>query len=111
MSLIKPRALPPNPHIAVLATSSPSELPRIREAAMHLQASGTRVTLASNIDHHHRGYLSGSDQERAAEFNHYLRSPEYDAFFFARGGYGAMRILEALDYDAIRNNPRPIVGF
>ena len=111
MPLTKPRALPANPHIAVLATSSPSELPRIREAAYHLEASGARVTLAGNIDHHHRGYLAGSDEERAAEFNRYLRSPDYDAFFFARGGYGAMRILESLDYDAVRDNPRPIVGF
>ncbi|MBK5259113.1 MAG: LD-carboxypeptidase [Thermoanaerobaculia bacterium] len=111
MALIKPRALPSNPHIAVLAASSPSEMPRIQEAARHLEARGARVTLAANIDHHHRGYLAGSDEERLAELNRYLRSSEVDAIFFARGGYGAMRILEQVDYDAIRRNPRPIVGF
>ena len=70
-----------------------------------------RVTLAANIDHHHRGYLAGTDDERIEEFNRFVRSSEYDAFFFARGGYGAMRILDALDFDAIRRNPRPLVGF
>src|SRR6185436_1706199 len=33
------------------------------------------------------------------------------AFFFARGGYGAMRILERIDYAAMTANPRPLVGF
>ena len=110
-ALIKPRALPRNPHFAVLATSSPSEMHRIREAAFHLEAQGATVTLAPNIDHHHRGYLAGSDEERAEQFNHYMRSEQYDAFLFARGGYGAMRILESLDYDVIRRNRRPIIGF
>ena len=45
------------------------------------------------------------------QLNHYLRSDDVDAFFFARGGYGAMRILDRIDYDAIAANPRPIVGF
>jgi muramoyltetrapeptide carboxypeptidase len=95
----------------VLAASSPSELPRIREAVSHLEAYGLRVSLASNIDHHYRGYLAGTDDERIEELNRCLRSDEYDAILFARGGYGAMRILERVDYDAIRANPRPIIGF
>jgi muramoyltetrapeptide carboxypeptidase len=91
--------------------SSPSERLRIEAAARTLEARGLRVTLAANIDHHHRGYLAGDDDERLRELNHYLRSDEIDAFFFARGGYGAMRILDAIDYEAITANPRPIVGF
>ncbi len=109
--LTKPRSITSNAHIAVLAISSPSEIVRIEEAKRHLEARGLRVTLASNIDHQHRGYLAGSDDQRAQELNHYLNSGEYDAFFFARGGYGAMRILDRVDYAAIRSNPRPIVGF
>ena len=109
--LTKPRSLSRHGHIAVLAASSPSELPRIEEAKAHLEAQGLRVTLADNLGHHHRGYLAGSDAERVQEFNRFVRSAEYDAFFFARGGYGAMRILDALDYDAIAANPRPIIGF
>ncbi len=109
--LTKPRAITRNAHIAVLAASSPSELPRIREAVRHLEAQGPRVTLASNIDHHHRGYLAGTDDERLEELNRYLRSDEYDAFIFARGGYGVMRILDRVDYEAVAANPRPLIGF
>ena len=109
--LTRPKPLFRNSHVAVLAASSPSEMPRIEDAVRNLEARGLRVTLAENIAHHHRGYLAGSDAERTEQFNQCMRSEEYDGFLFARGGYGAMRILDALDYDAIRRNPRPIIGF
>ena len=109
--LTKPRALRAHSHIAVLAASGPSKLENILEGARAIESRGHRVTLADNIAHRHRGYLAGSDDERAAELNRFFRSPEYDAFFFARGGYGAMRILDRIDYAAIAANPRPVVGF
>jgi len=109
--LTRPRAITRSAHIAVLAISSPSERDRIETAKQHLEARGARVTIAGNIAHSHRGYLAGSDDERLAELNRYLNSDEYGAFFFSRGGYGAMRILDRIDYEAIRRNPRPIVGF
>ena len=109
--LVRPRALPPNANIAVLAASGPSDVVRIEEAAHVIESRGHRVTLARNIGARHRGYLAGDDELRLAELNRHLRSEEFDAFFFARGGYGAMRILEGVDYAAIAANPRPIVGF
>jgi muramoyltetrapeptide carboxypeptidase len=109
--LSQPRAISRTAHIAVLAISSPSEVERIERAVRNLEARGARVTLAENFAQRHRGYLAGTDDQRAEEFNRYLNSPEFDAFFFTRGGYGAMRILDRIDYDAIRRNPRPVVGF
>src|SRR5438132_6722675 len=110
-SLSKPRALATNAHIAVLAISSPSTAERIDVAKQHLESRGMRVTTAENIAYQHRGYLAATDDERAQELNRYLNSSELDAFFFTRGGYGAMRILDRIDYDAVRRNPRPVVGF
>jgi muramoyltetrapeptide carboxypeptidase len=109
--LTPPRALPSNAHIAILAASGPSDRSRIEAGAKAIERRGHRVTLANNIDHRHRTYLAGDDDERAEELNRFLRSAEYDAYFFARGGYGAMRILDRIDYDAIAANPRPIIGF
>jgi muramoyltetrapeptide carboxypeptidase len=108
---IRPRAITKNAHIAVLAISSPSEIERIERAKQRLESQGLRVTLAPNVAHSHHGYLAGTDDERAQELNQFLNSDQYDAFFFTRGGYGAMRILDRVDYAAIRRNPRPIVGF
>ncbi|HEY0140537.1 MAG TPA: LD-carboxypeptidase [Thermoanaerobaculia bacterium] len=111
MLLTPPRALPPNAHIAVLAAGSPSETDKIEAAARHLVQLGHRVTLAENIGSRHRNYLAAPDDERVEIVNRFLRSDEYDAFFFSRGGYGAMRILDRIDWEAIRRNPRPVVGF
>ncbi|HVE72458.1 MAG TPA: LD-carboxypeptidase [Thermoanaerobaculia bacterium] len=109
--LIKPRALPERAHIAVLAASGPAPLDNILQGARAIESRGHRVTLAGNIAHRHRHYLAGSDDERTDEVNRFLRDEQYDAFFFARGGYGAMRILDRIDYAAIAANPRPVVGF
>lgn len=111
-SLRKPRGIARNSRIAVLAASSPSDLPRILHAKENLEALGLRVTLAPNIDHFgSHGYLAGTDDERVGILNQFLNSSEFDAFFFARGGYGAMRILDRIDYDALARNPRPVIGF
>jgi muramoyltetrapeptide carboxypeptidase len=109
--LTLPRALPPNGHIAVCAISGPSSLERVRAGAARLQQRGYRVTIADNVDHNVRGYLAGDDDERVEKLNSYLRSDDVDAILFSRGGYGAMRVLDRIDYKAIRRNPRPIVGF
>jgi muramoyltetrapeptide carboxypeptidase len=109
--LIRPHPLQRHGRVVVLAVSSPSEMPRIEAGVRALEQRGLRVTLASNIDHRFRGYLAGDDDERVKELNHYLRSDDVDAFFFARGGYGAMRILDRIDYDALTANPRPVIGF
>src|ERR1043165_380612 len=109
--LAKPRRIPSNAHIAILAASGPSPLENILEGARAIERRGHRVTLADNIAHRSGGYLAGSDVERAETVNRFLRDPQYDAFFFARGGYGAMRILDRIHYAAIAHDPRPMVGF
>lgn len=57
------------------------------------------------------GYLAGDDERRADEVNAALRDPDVRALWMARGGYGIMRILPLLDADALRRDPRPIIGF
>jgi muramoyltetrapeptide carboxypeptidase len=58
-----------------------------------------------------RGYLSGTDEERAGDFNAALHDPEVDAIWCLRGGYGTMRVLPEIDWEALAARPRPVVGF
>lgn len=107
-----PRAITRNSHLAVLALSSPSEPDRILAAKENLERRGLRITLAGNLAHRGQSsYLAGSDDERVEIFNQFLASRDVDGFLFARGGYGAMRVLDRIDYDAIARDPRPIIGF
>lgn len=58
-----------------------------------------------------QGYFSGTDQARADDFNSMVKNPEIKAIIFVNGGYGCTRILNLLDYDAIKKNPKIIMGF
>lgn len=57
------------------------------------------------------GYLAGPDEVRAAELMDFIANPDIDAILTMRGGWGCARILDRLDYDVIRENPKVIMGF
>ena len=58
-----------------------------------------------------RGYLAGDDATRAEELMAAFADPETAAVWCARGGYGVVRLLERIDFDVIRRNPKVFVGF
>jgi muramoyltetrapeptide carboxypeptidase len=56
-------------------------------------------------------YLAGTDDDRLADLNGALRDPGIRAVFATRGGKGSYRIADRLDVDAVRRDPKPLVGF
>jgi muramoyltetrapeptide carboxypeptidase len=57
------------------------------------------------------GYLSDTDQNRADELMRMIVSTEVKAIMAARGGYGCLRTLAHLDFEQLRKNPKPVIGF
>lgn len=57
------------------------------------------------------GYLAGTDEHRADDFNVFVRDPQIKAIFAIRGGYGATRILDLIDYAQLVSFPKVIVGY
>jgi muramoyltetrapeptide carboxypeptidase len=57
------------------------------------------------------GYFAGDDTRRSMDLNRALADDAIDAVWCLRGGYGAMRILHVVDYDAINRRPKPIIGY
>jgi muramoyltetrapeptide carboxypeptidase len=57
------------------------------------------------------GYLAGTDAERLQDFNDALRDTSIDGIWCLRGGYGAMRLLDKVDVDAMRRRPRALIGY
>jgi muramoyltetrapeptide carboxypeptidase len=57
------------------------------------------------------GYLAGTDEQRAADFNEAARDPRVRGIFALRGGYGTMRILEKIDYKALARDPKVVLGY
>ena len=57
------------------------------------------------------GLGDGTEQLRADLFNRAVKDPEIKAIFSFKGGYGAMQILDKIDYEAFRENKKIFVGF
>jgi len=95
--------------VAVCAPAGPVNPARL---ARGLDLLGERFRLQVSAEvHEATGFLAGPDARRADDFNRALRDPDVRAIAVARGGYGAMRILPLLDADALRRDPKPILGF
>ncbi|GAB5408868.1 MAG: hypothetical protein BalsKO_12330 [Balneolaceae bacterium] len=57
------------------------------------------------------GYLAGKDEDRAKDLVDMFQDSEVDAILCTRGGWGCNRILPFLDYELIKANPKPLIGF
>ena len=82
----------------------------VDRAIAYMKTLGFRVKIGESA-HAKYGYLSGTDEVRARDVNEMFADKEVDAIVCTRGGYGTMRMLDLLDYDVIRANPKIFVGF
>ncbi len=111
MKLRKPAPLFPGDTLAVVAPGSPaSDVARLRAGLARLEALGFRVEVG-RAAWKRRGYLAGTDEERADDLNAFLRRSDVKALVCVRGGYGALRLLPRLDYEAARRHPKLLVGY
>lgn len=109
--MLKPPPLQAGDTIAIVAPAScPADPGRIFRGVELLKNRGFNVELARSTFEPH-GYLCGNDRTRLEEFNHFLRRPDIRALFCVRGGYGSLRLLPDLDYEAMLRYPRLIVGY
>jgi muramoyltetrapeptide carboxypeptidase len=75
-----------------------------------MEAMGLKVKVGSNFKNRF-GHLAGTDEERAADFNAMFADPEVKAIICLRGGSGAARILPLIDYEQVKANPKPLLGY
>jgi len=57
------------------------------------------------------GYLAGTDKERVNDLNKMFVNKNIDAILSVRGGYGCSRIIDNIDYELIKNNPKIFIGY
>jgi muramoyltetrapeptide carboxypeptidase len=98
-------------HVALIAPAGPlpksDDLPRAQDNTRTLGWEPIVGAHATN----RVGYLAGKDRDRLHDINQALRDPSIDAIWCLRGGYGMMRILAGIDYDALSRTPKSIIGF
>jgi muramoyltetrapeptide carboxypeptidase len=110
MQLLKPKALERGDMIGVVVPAGPVDRERIARALELVRKRGFRTKTYGDI-YRGTGYLAGDDATRAEELMAAFADPETAAVWCARGGYGVVRLLERLDFEVIRANPKVFVGF
>jgi muramoyltetrapeptide carboxypeptidase len=109
--LIKPSHLQPGDTVALI--SSAFRVPEDQEiqfATERMQALGLKVKYGKYI-FNRDGYFAGTDADRAADINTMFKDPTVKAIIELRGGWGSNRILPYIDYQAIKQHPKIIMGF
>jgi len=107
---VRPR--PPAAHatIGVFCLSGRVEASRLDAGIGWLEAAGHRVVTAPETRNEWR-YFAGTDAERLAGFHRLLDDPSIDIMLAARGGYGASRLLAAIDWARVAESRKAFVGF
>jgi muramoyltetrapeptide carboxypeptidase len=105
-----PVCLKPGDCIGIVAPASPFEETDFFNGVHILENMGFRVSFPKGI-FARSGYLAGSDVDRAAQVNASFADDTVQAIICARGGYGSMQILPYLNYEAIREHPKLLMGF
>lgn len=110
LPLLTPPLLEKGDTFGLIAPSGPWQEDEFRQGISILESQGFRVKIPDPLPAG-KGYLAGSDRQRFQTFDQIWQDPEVKAVMPVRGGYGALRLLDLLDYQSIRANPKTIVGF
>ncbi|MBX9392820.1 LD-carboxypeptidase [Streptomyces sp. TRM72054] len=112
--LVRPLRLASGARVAVVAPSGPVPEERLQAGLDVLRGWDLDPVVAPHVlDRHGEfDYLAGTDADRAADFQAAWCDPSVAAVLCARGGYGAQRMVDLLDWDALRAaGPKVLVGF
>lgn len=108
--MIRPKPLKKGDKIALIGASSPTSNNRIEPSIKAMEDLGLKVILGESVSGYH-GFLSGNDELRAKDINSMFEDKSIKGIFAIRGGYGSARLLDMLDYDMIKKNPKVFAGY
>lgn len=83
---------------------------RLDTGLNYLEQRGMRIRTGEYLSKEH-GYFAGNDEQRIADLNRMYGDPDIEMIICARGGWGGLRLVNRIDYDLIRKNPKPLVGY
>ena len=107
----KPKALKIGDTIGLVAPASAlRQAGALEKSIKILEQQGFKLVIGESCGKKY-GYFSGSDEIRARDINTMFQDSNIDAVFCLRGGYGTPRILDMLDYDMIKKNPKIFIGY
>lgn len=113
-SILRPKALKAGDVVAVAALSGwldQDEAPLLAPGIEAIERIGFAVRVSPLVDaDRHRWWAAAPPREVADEFNRLLRDPEIRAIFALTGGKMTLSYLDLIDFDAVRADPKPLLG-
>lgn len=82
----------------------------IEPSIIQMKSWGFKVVVGKTVDKRDFTF-GGTDEERLADLQQMLDDPNIKAIMCARGGYGAIRILDQLDFSKYKSSPKWLIGF
>ena len=111
LKTLKGRALPPGGTIGAPAPASPyHNRSEVFRGVEWWETQGYRVVLSEGV-FDRDGWVAGDAARRAADITRMFADPEVDVVECLQGGYGSAQTIPYLDFEVIRANPKPFVGF
>jgi muramoyltetrapeptide carboxypeptidase len=107
--MIKPKALKPGSTIGIVAAASNIKKDLLDQGCRELESLGFKTQYRPDITTSFR-YLSGTRERRLGEFLEMFKSPDIDAIFCARGGYGSGQLIPDISSELIRENAKIVNG-
>ena len=110
--LIKPENLKIGDTISIIAPSGVlKDYDKYMDKSINLMQSwGLNVVLGSSI-YDNYGHFSSADINREKDFQNAIDDNKIKAIWCARGGYGAMRIIDNINFDNLLKNPKWVIGY
>lgn len=96
--------------IGIIALSGNCDKEKTEKAKANIEAMGFNVVLSKNI-YDKNMYLAGTDEDKISELYRFFLDDEIKLILCARGGYGAIRLINNIDYNILKSNPKPFCGF
>lgn len=109
--IVKPKALQKGDTVAVVAPSEPISKQELEKIIKFFEKSGFKIKPGENILTSIGDFAAGTAQERAADINQAFADPEVKAIFTAVGGMVASQVLEFIDFENIKKNPKIFCGY
>jgi muramoyltetrapeptide carboxypeptidase len=109
--MLKPFAVAPDARVAIVAPASSSKPERLARGIEALRARGYDAEFGKYAQGRQAPYFSGTAEQRLADLHAAFADSEVQAIFCTRGGYGSNYLLEDIDLDLIRDNPKPLFGY
>jgi muramoyltetrapeptide carboxypeptidase len=108
---LMPPLLRPGDRVKVVSPASTPDRDKVARGVELLASWGLIVEIGEHVFDTLGHYLAGSDEHRLADLNEAFRDPGVRAVFTTRGGKGSYRIADGIDFEAVRRDPKPLVGF